>query len=81
MGLTMLLQQRLTPSIGDPQQQRMMNFMSIFFIFLFYSMPSGLTLYWTVSQILSIVQMLLTNHLNRKADGKLATAPRTPAAA
>jgi YidC/Oxa1 family membrane protein insertase len=74
MGLTMLLQQKLTPSIGDPQQQRIMNFMSIFFIFLFYGMPSGLTLYWTVSQILSIVQMLLTNHLNRKADAKLATA-------
>ncbi len=74
MGATMFLQQKLTPSIGDPQQQRMMNFMSIFFIFLFYSMPSGLTLYWTVSQILSIVQMLLTNHLNQKADARLATA-------
>ena len=74
MGATMFLQQKLTPAVGDPQQQRMMNFMSIFFIFLFYSMPSGLTLYWTVSQILSIVQMLLTNHLNQKADAKLATA-------
>ncbi len=67
MGATMLLQQRLTPSTGDPQQQRMMNMMSIFFIFLFYGMPSGLTLYWTVSQILSIVQMLVTNALHRRS--------------
>ncbi len=74
MGLTMLLQQKLTPSAADPQQQRMMNFMSIFFIFLFYGMPSGLTLYWTVSQILSIVQMLATNALNRRADRQAAAA-------
>ena len=74
MGATMFLQQKLTPSVGDPQQQRMMNFMSIFFIFLFYSMPSGLTLYWTVSQILSIVQMLLSNRLNRRADDQIKAA-------
>jgi len=74
MGLTMFLQQKLTPSVGDPQQQRMMNFMSIFFIFLFYGMPSGLTLYWTVSQILSIVQMLATNALNRRSEKRAATA-------
>lgn len=74
MGLTMLVQQKLTPSAADPQQQRMMNFMSIFFIFLFYGMPSGLTLYWTVSQILSIVQMLATNALNRRADRQAAAA-------
>jgi len=67
MGATMYLQQRLTPSTGDPQQQRMMNFMSIFFIFLFYGMPSGLTLYWTVSQILSILQMLATEALHRRS--------------
>jgi YidC/Oxa1 family membrane protein insertase len=73
MGATMYLQQRLTPSAGDPQQQRMMNFMSIFFIFLFYGMPSGLTLYWTVSQILSIVQMLVTEAIHRRsAHGKAA---------
>ncbi|OPZ58111.1 MAG: Membrane protein insertase YidC [Deltaproteobacteria bacterium ADurb.Bin510] len=74
MGATMFLQQKMTPSTGDPQQQRMMNFMSIFFIFLFYGMPSGLTLYWTVSQILSIVQMLATNALNRRAEQRAAAA-------
>jgi YidC/Oxa1 family membrane protein insertase len=80
MGLTMLLQQKLTPSAGDPQQQRMMSFMSIFFIFLFYSMPSGLTLYWTVSQLLSIVQMLWINRQSGKTDGNPATV-QTPVAA
>ena len=66
MGLTMLLQQKLTPSSGDPQQKRMMMFMSAFFIFLFYGMPSGLTLYWTVNQILSIGQTLVTHRLEKR---------------
>jgi YidC/Oxa1 family membrane protein insertase len=74
MGGTMYLQQKLTPSAADPQQQRIMNFMSIFFIFLFYGMPSGLTLYWTVSQILSIVQMLVTEALHRRSAPAKATA-------
>ena len=55
MGLTMVLQQKMTPS-ADPQQSRMMMFMSIFFIWIFYAMPSALTLYMTVNQLLSILQ-------------------------
>ncbi|MFA6814971.1 MAG: YidC/Oxa1 family insertase periplasmic-domain containing protein [Lentisphaeria bacterium] len=57
MGGTMYFQQKLTPS-GDPSQAKMMNMMSIFFIFLFYGMPSALTLYMTVNQVLTIIQML-----------------------
>ena len=55
MGLTMVLQQKMTPS-ADAQQSRMMMFMSIFFIWIFYAMPSALTLYMTVNQLLSILQ-------------------------
>ena len=60
MTATMVWQQKLTPSAGDPQQQRMMMFfMPIFMLFIMYRMPSALTLYWTVSQCLSIAQLLL----------------------
>ena len=55
-GVTMYLQQRLTP-MPDPQQARMMNIMSLVFIVFFYNMPAGLTLYMTVNQLFSIVQM------------------------
>ena len=55
-GVTMYLQQRLTP-MPDPQQAKMMNIMSLVFIVFFYNMPAGLTLYMTVNQLFSIVQM------------------------
>jgi YidC/Oxa1 family membrane protein insertase len=60
MSGTMALQSYLTPSMGDPQQQKMMMIMMpIMMLFMFYSFPSALSLYWTVSQVLSIVQMLM----------------------
>jgi YidC/Oxa1 family membrane protein insertase len=60
MAATMALQSALTPSTGDKAQQKMMIvFMPIMMLFMFYSFPSALSLYWTVSQILSIVQMWL----------------------
>ncbi len=67
MGLTMFFQQKLTPS-ADPQQAKMMNMMSLVFIFFFYGMPSALTLYMTVNQLLSIVQMLVIRRLESKKD-------------
>lgn len=59
MAVTMMWQQKLTPTAGDPQQQKMMAvMMPVMMLFFFYSMPSGLVLYWTTSQMLMIVQML-----------------------
>jgi YidC/Oxa1 family membrane protein insertase len=65
MSGTMLIQQRLTPS-GDANQQRMMMFMSLFFLWIFYGMPAGLTLYWTTNQILTIAQTLITRRLEER---------------
>ena len=60
MSGTMALQSYLTPSMGDPAQQKMMMvMMPIMMLFMFYSFPAALSLYWTVSQVLSIVQMLM----------------------
>ncbi len=58
MTATTFFQQKLTPTGGDPAQQRMMMFMPLFMLFIFYNFPAALALYWTVSQGLAIVQML-----------------------
>jgi YidC/Oxa1 family membrane protein insertase len=64
MTSLMVLQQRLTPSAMDPTQQKMMMFMPIMMLFILYNLPAGLTLYWTVSQILAILQLYLQKHMN-----------------
>ena len=58
MGATMFLQQKyMSPTTGDGGQQKFMLYaMNVFFLFLFYSFPSGLNLYYSVFNILSIVQ-------------------------
>jgi YidC/Oxa1 family membrane protein insertase len=57
MGGTMVLQQWLTPAQGmDPAQRQMMMLMPIIFTFMFVNFPSGLVLYWLVSNVLGIVQ-------------------------
>ncbi|MCE5311752.1 MAG: membrane protein insertase YidC [Nitrospiraceae bacterium] len=61
MGITMFIQQKMTPSTMDPTQQKMMLFMPIVFTFLFFTFPSGLVLYWLVSNILSIIQQYFVN--------------------
>ncbi len=58
MALTMGLQSALTPTTGDKNQQKMMVvFMPVMMLFMFYSFPAALSLYWTLSQVVSIVQM------------------------
>lgn len=53
---SMILQQKLTPQTGDPQQAKMMMFMPLIMLMFFYNTASGLTLYWTLQQLLSILQ-------------------------
>lgn len=55
MAATMTLQSRLTPSAGDPQQQKMMTIMMpVMMLVMCYSFASALGLYWSVSQALAI---------------------------
>jgi YidC/Oxa1 family membrane protein insertase len=52
----------MTPSTMDPQQARMMMIMMPgMFTFLFYTFPSGLVLYWLVSNLLAIAQQVIIN--------------------
>ncbi len=61
MGATMFLQQKMTPSPGDPAQAKMMLFMPIIFTFMFLNFASGLVLYWLFNNILAIAQQYYTN--------------------
>jgi YidC/Oxa1 family membrane protein insertase len=63
MGITQFWQTRLTPTTGDPAQQRMMMFMPLMFMVFFVWAPSGLVIYWFVSNLWSIGQTYLTNQL------------------
>ena len=52
----------MPPSPGmDPGQQKLMRYMPLMMIALFYRMSAGLTLYWTVQNLLSILQLKLTS--------------------
>jgi YidC/Oxa1 family membrane protein insertase len=61
MGITMLMQQKMTPTSVDPIQEKMMLFMPVVFTFLFWSFPSGLVLYWLVNNVISIAQQYYIN--------------------
>ncbi|MBN1573537.1 MAG: membrane protein insertase YidC [Deltaproteobacteria bacterium] len=63
MGLSYFLQQKLTPTGADPTQQKIMLMMPIVFTVIFLNLPSGLVLYFLVSNILSIAQQLVTNKI------------------
>lgn len=56
MGGTMFLQQKMSPSTGDPMQAKMMMLMPLFMTFIFINFPAGLVLYWLVNNVLSIGQ-------------------------
>jgi YidC/Oxa1 family membrane protein insertase len=61
MGATMLLQQRMGPQPSDPAQARIMLIMPIMFTYLFAGFPAGVVLYWTFSNILTILQQYYFN--------------------
>jgi YidC/Oxa1 family membrane protein insertase len=72
MTISMVIQQRMTPSSAsmDPAQQRtMMVVMPVMFFFMFYGFPSGLVLYWFVSNLLAVAQQM---YLNRQMGPKPA---------
>jgi len=61
MGGTMFLQQRMTPTTGDPAQAKVMMFLPVIFTFMFLNFASGLVLYWFVNNLLSIGQQYVIN--------------------
>ena len=59
MGVSMFVQQKMTPVMGDPRQAKAMLIMPFVFTFMFLNLPSGLVLYWFVSNVLQVLQQKL----------------------
>jgi YidC/Oxa1 family membrane protein insertase len=63
MGATQFIQQKMTPTVGDPMQAKIMLLMPIVFTFIFLNFPAGLVIYWLLNNVLSIGQQY---YINRK---------------
>ena len=60
MGASMFMIQKMSPTtVTDPMQQKIMTFMPVMFTFFFLWFPSGLVLYWLVSNIVTLIQQTL----------------------
>jgi YidC/Oxa1 family membrane protein insertase len=68
MAATMFWQQKLTPT--DPRQAMLLYLMPVMMLFFLYSVPSGLALYWTVINILSVAQQYQMNRESKVAAAK-----------
>ena len=71
MGITMYIQQKLTPATGDPTQQKLMMFLPVIFTIMFMSFPSGLVLYWTTNNILTLLQQFIDSQILKAQEKKL----------
>ena len=56
MGITMYIQQKLSPAPTDPTQAKVMKWLPIIFTFMLGGFAAGLVIYWTWSNLLSILQ-------------------------
>jgi len=73
MGLSIFIQQKLSPKPTDPIQAKIMSFLPWVFMLFLASFPSGLLIYWTWNNILSILQQyVLTRRLKRQNEAKEA---------
>ena len=61
MGVTMFIQQKITPNTMDPMQAKIMLVLPIGMTFLFINFPAGLVLYWLTNNTLTITQQLVTD--------------------
>ncbi|MBM0637368.1 membrane protein insertase YidC [Campylobacter sp. VicNov18] len=71
MGVTMFVQQLITPmTIQDPMQAKIMKFLPVIFTFFFITFPAGLTLYWFINNLCSLVQQWVINKMFAKEHHK-----------
>ncbi len=73
MGISQLVQQRMTPPPPDPMQKRLMQMLPIVFTFFSLNFASGLVLYWLTNNVLTIGQQLLYNSIKDHAAEPAAT--------
>jgi YidC/Oxa1 family membrane protein insertase len=74
MGFTMFLQMSMMPvsPTADPMQQKIFKFLPFIFLVFLYNFSSGLVLYWTVQNILTIIQQKI---INSRPDEELKPIP------
>jgi YidC/Oxa1 family membrane protein insertase len=70
MTCTMIIQQKLNPKPNDPVQAQVMAMLPYIFLFLFASFPAGLVIYWTWSNMLSIIQQYVIKKRYEKQSGE-----------
>lgn len=76
MTAAMVVQMRMTPTpTTDNFQRKIFQFMPIIFLVFCYNFPSGLVLYWTCQNLISVFQQWLTN---RRPDEYFDAKPRDP---
>ncbi|MDD5139271.1 MAG: membrane protein insertase YidC [Verrucomicrobiales bacterium] len=80
MGASMLWQSLLTPPAPgmDPAQAKMMRYLPLVFLVFLYNYSAGLALYWTVNNLLTIVQTKLTKNIVVTVAPTITVSPLTP---
>ena len=63
----MFIQQKLSTAPADATQATVMKLMPLVLVFMLYNLPSGLMIYWSFSNILSILQQYLIERSAKKA--------------
>ena len=66
MGITQFINQKMTPTAGDPTQKKMMLIMPVIMTIFFMNFQSGLVLYWLTNNVLQIGQQYIMNRLMKK---------------
>jgi YidC/Oxa1 family membrane protein insertase len=75
MGLSMFIQQKLSPQSADPKMAPMLYIMPVVLTIVFINFPAGLVLYWTINNLLAILQQHL---LQKKAAVPVPVKKKTP---
>ncbi|MEI8295920.1 MAG: YidC/Oxa1 family membrane protein insertase, partial [Alphaproteobacteria bacterium] len=66
-GVSMFMQQKMTPRPADATQAQVMMYLPFIFTFIFSSFASGLVLYWIANNTLSVLQQMLIEHRMKSA--------------
>lgn len=59
MGISMFVQQKMSPASTDPVQRNIMLILPVIFTVMFINFPAGLVVYWLVNNLLSILQQYI----------------------
>jgi YidC/Oxa1 family membrane protein insertase len=66
MGVTMFIQQKMSPPPADPAQAKIFMLLPIMFTFMLASFPSGLVIYWALNNIITILQQWVLMRLDER---------------